>query len=84
MTHTTEPAPGAGRHDKSDRAQGDHIKTSKVKGGKGMHRRRFLGGMAGTALGAVAGGGAAFSLLGGGGQGKARRPPPPPCRSRTS
>ena len=35
-----------------------------VKGnGKGLHRRKFLGGMAGVGLGAVAVAGASFSLL---------------------
>jgi len=38
-----------------------------------MHRRKFLGGMAGAGLAAVtAGGGAAYALLGGSGQSKAR------------
>ncbi|GAB7104614.1 multicopper oxidase domain-containing protein [Streptomyces phaeofaciens JCM 4814] len=56
MTHTTEPASGAGRQ---------------RKGGKGLHRRKFLGGMAGVGLGAVGAAGATFSLLSGGNANKA-------------
>ncbi|MER6352251.1 multicopper oxidase domain-containing protein [Streptomyces sp. NPDC001634] len=44
MTHTTEPAPRAGR-------------------GKGLHRRKFLGGMLGAGLAATAAGGTAIAFL---------------------
>ena len=52
MTHSTQPASGAGK-DK------DRSKTK----GKGMHRRKFLGGMAGAGLAAVTAGGCAIALL---------------------
>uniref|UniRef100_A0AAU3I1X5 Multicopper oxidase CueO n=1 Tax=Streptomyces sp. NBC_01393 TaxID=2903851 RepID=A0AAU3I1X5_9ACTN len=52
MTHSTQPASGAGK-DK------DRSKTK----GKGMHRRKFLGGMAGAGLAAVTAGGTAIALL---------------------
>jgi suppressor of ftsI/bilirubin oxidase len=52
MTHTTQPASGAGK----DKGQ------SKTKG-KGMHRRKFLGGMAGAGIAAVTAGGTAIALL---------------------
>ncbi|GDY62590.1 multicopper oxidase family protein [Streptomyces avermitilis] len=52
MTHTTQPASGAGR-------------------GKGMHRRKFLGGMAGAGFAAVAAGGAALAYLTDAGQNRA-------------
>ncbi|QIY73578.1 multicopper oxidase domain-containing protein [Streptomyces sp. RLB1-33] len=52
MTHTTQPASGAGK-DKG---------RSKTKG-KGMHRRKFLGGMAGAGIAAVTAGGTAIALL---------------------
>jgi FtsP/CotA-like multicopper oxidase with cupredoxin domain len=60
MTHTTQPASGSGR-DKG------HGKSN----GKGMHRRRFLGGMAGAGLAAVTAGGTAIALLTNAGQDKA-------------
>jgi len=53
MTHTTEPASGAGR------------------GGKGLHRRKFLGGLTGIGLAAVGAAGATFSLLTDGNSNKA-------------
>src|SRR2546426_661194 len=59
MTHTTKPGSGTGGHGENTRK------------GKGVHRRRFLGGMAGVGLGAVAGAGGAFSLLTEAGKSKA-------------
>ncbi|KUM73905.1 multicopper oxidase family protein [Streptomyces griseorubiginosus] len=61
MTHTTEPGGGAHARD-GLAAKGEHTKRT---GGhkKGLHRRKFLGGMAGIGLGAVAAAGATFSLL---------------------
>ncbi|MEU0209822.1 multicopper oxidase family protein [Streptomyces canus] len=52
MTHTTD---GLG-------AKPEHSKESRGHK-KGLHRRKFLGGMAGVGLGAVGAAGAAFSLL---------------------
>lgn len=75
MTHTSEPAPGTGRdskgnHRKSTAEKREHTKDS-VSRGKGLHRRKFLGGMAGAGIAAVAGAGATFSLLSGGAKNKA-------------
>ncbi|MEU6231128.1 multicopper oxidase domain-containing protein [Streptomyces sp. NPDC047042] len=50
MTQNTDPADDANKRPKS-------------RGGKGLHRRKFLGGMAGIGLGAVAAAGATFGLL---------------------
>ncbi|MER5472650.1 multicopper oxidase domain-containing protein [Streptomyces sp. NPDC002935] len=50
MTHSTQPASGAGKDKGRSRT-------------KGMHRRRFLGGMAGAGLAAVTAGGTAIALL---------------------
>ena len=55
MTDSTNPAGQPGRRHKS----------RTTKRGKGLHRRQFLGGMAGFGLAAVATGGAAYSLLSG-------------------
>ncbi|WP_406006633.1 multicopper oxidase domain-containing protein [Streptomyces sp. NBC_00637] len=78
MTHTTDSPSGSdrqgrgahartGRHDKDE-----HSKESKGTGGKGLHRRKFLGGMAGAAgLAAVGAAGVTFSLLTGGNNSKA-------------
>ncbi|SES41419.1 suppressor of ftsI [Streptomyces sp. yr375] len=70
MTDTTDPASGAerqtkGAHARSGRSVKDeHGKESKGGRGKGLHRRKFLGGMAGAAgLAAVGAAGATFSLL---------------------
>ncbi|MEV1063774.1 multicopper oxidase domain-containing protein [Streptomyces sp. NPDC050263] len=77
MTHTTDPAAGAGEqskgaHARSGRGRKDeHSKETRGRGGKGLHRRKFLGGMAGVGLGAVGAAGAAFSLLTGGNGNKA-------------
>ncbi|MFD5536540.1 multicopper oxidase family protein [Streptomyces sp. NPDC127079] len=58
MTHTTEPAFEADGTDEQVTRGGTTAKRR-----KGVHRRTFLGGMAGVGLGAVAAGGAAFALL---------------------
>ncbi|WP_181805069.1 multicopper oxidase family protein [Streptomyces shenzhenensis] len=51
-------------HSKAGRVKdGEHAKEGKAKRGKGVHRRRFLGGMAGVGLGAVAAAGSTFALL---------------------
>ncbi|MGW1784258.1 multicopper oxidase family protein [Streptomyces sp. NPDC002143] len=77
MTHTTDPAPGAGEqskgaHARSGRGRKDeHSKETKGRGGKGLHRRKFLGGMAGVGLGAVGAAGATFALLTGANNNKA-------------
>ncbi|MGQ4359117.1 multicopper oxidase family protein [Streptomyces sp. SAS_272] len=70
MTHDTDPASGAGRqsngaHARSGRGDTDgHSEKTKGRGGKGLHRRTFLGGMAGAAgLAAFGAAGATFSLL---------------------
>src|SRR5262249_9214793 len=85
MTHSTDPAPGTGEpRDDADRsAKNSHRKAAPVaseshtketpaksKGGRGVHRRSVLGGMAGAAA-AFAAGGAPFSLLGSGGTSQA-------------
>ncbi len=67
MTHTSEPASEQNRdtkgtHRKSAAEKRDHGKDSAARG-KGLHRRRFLGGMAGAGVAAVAAAGGAFSLL---------------------
>lgn len=71
MTHTSEPASeqnseqsrdSRGGHRKSAAEKRDHGKDSAARG-KGLHRRRFLGGMAGAGVAAVAAAGGAFSLL---------------------
>ncbi|MFD4873908.1 multicopper oxidase family protein [Streptomyces sp. NPDC058420] len=67
MTHTSEPASEQnrdtkGNHRKSAAEKRDHGKDSAARG-KGLHRRRFLGGMAGAGIAAVAAAGGAFSLL---------------------
>ncbi|MDC2961238.1 multicopper oxidase domain-containing protein [Streptomyces gilvifuscus] len=63
MADITEPdrrtSDAGSRSEKKTR----HTKAGRASGGKGMHRRRFLGGMAGVGLGAVAGAGGAISLL---------------------
>ncbi|NUR40951.1 MAG: multicopper oxidase domain-containing protein [Streptomyces sp.] len=68
MTHTTDPASGAGQQRKGAHAsrergvKGEHTKEG--GGRKGLHRRKFLGGVAGAAgLAAVGAAGAVFSLL---------------------
>ncbi|MER5586234.1 multicopper oxidase domain-containing protein [Streptomyces asoensis] len=78
MTPTTEPTSGAdrqgrGAHARTGRDGGEgHTKEPRSTGGKGLHRRKFLGGMAGAAgLAAVGAAGATFSLLTGGNSGKA-------------
>ncbi|MDH6219435.1 multicopper oxidase family protein [Streptomyces pseudovenezuelae] len=67
MTDSTEPSTGRsdkGTHRKAGQAKGEHTKSGKGRGGKGLHRRKFLGGMAGAAgLAAVAAAGTTFSLL---------------------
>ncbi|MEU9276224.1 multicopper oxidase domain-containing protein [Streptomyces sp. NPDC048342] len=51
-------------HSKAERVKdGEHAGEGKAKRGKGVHRRRFLGGMAGVGLGAVAAAGSTFALL---------------------
>ncbi|MFF1445794.1 multicopper oxidase family protein [Streptomyces sp. NPDC058295] len=76
MTNNTEPASGAERHSRgaharSGRDGGKDEHTSKGRSGKGLHRRKFLGGMAGVGLGAVAAAGATFGLLTDAGRNKA-------------
>jgi len=61
MTHTTEPDKGAHARDGLG-ARGEHSKESRGHK-KGLHRRKFLGGMAGVGLAAVGAAGATFSLL---------------------
>ena len=70
MTHTSEPASTSdetrdakGNHRKSAAEKREHSKAGVARGGKGLHRRKFLGGMAGTGIVAVAAAGGAFSLL---------------------
>jgi len=75
MTHTSEPASGQntdakGNHRKSTAEKREHGKDSAARG-KGLHRRKFLGGMAGTGIAAVAAAGGAFSLLNGAAKSKA-------------
>ncbi|MCX4765160.1 multicopper oxidase domain-containing protein [Streptomyces sp. NBC_01275] len=71
MTHTTDPTSGTGRQSKGAHAKngrdgkGEHSNPAKGRG-KGVHRRSFLGGMAGVGLGAVGAAGATFGLLSGG------------------
>ncbi|MGW5653686.1 multicopper oxidase domain-containing protein [Streptomyces humi] len=51
-------------HTKAERVtDAEHSGTATARRGKGVHRRKFLGGMAGVGLGAVAAGGASFALL---------------------
>jgi blue copper oxidase len=78
MTHTTEPDSGTGRlgkskHRKDSPAKSEHSKDGegRRRRGKGLHRRTFLGSMAGAGLGAVVAGGATFSLLTEAGRNKA-------------
>ncbi|MFE7841155.1 multicopper oxidase family protein [Streptomyces sp. NPDC057474] len=67
MTNNTESTSGTGRHHKGEhRKGGDTAGAGHSKGGrkgKGLHRRKFLGGMAGAGLAAVAVAGTTFSLL---------------------
>ena len=61
MTHTAEPDRGAYARD-GQKAKGEH--HMEIRGHKkGLHRRKFLGGMAGAGLTAVSAAGATFSLL---------------------
>lgn len=69
MTHTTEPDRGAHARDGGE-GKGDHIKRTRSRT-KGLHRRKFLGGMAGIGLGAVGTAGMTFSLLTGATRSKA-------------
>lgn len=69
MTHTTEPDRGAHTRD-GQQAKGEHTKGSRGRK-KALHRRKFLGGMAGVGLAAVGAAGAAFSLLTEGARNKA-------------
>ncbi|MFJ9373631.1 multicopper oxidase family protein [Streptomyces sp. NPDC101455] len=67
MTHTSEPASGEnrdvkGNHRKSTAEKREHGQDIALRG-KGLHRRKFLGGMAGTGIAAVAAAGGAFALL---------------------
>ncbi|WP_327318027.1 multicopper oxidase family protein [Streptomyces sp. NBC_01235] len=77
MSHITDPASGAGEQSKGAHARsgrgdkGEHAKKATGRSGKGLHRRSFLGGMAGVGLGAVGAAGATFSLLTGGNSNKA-------------
>ncbi|MEU6381590.1 multicopper oxidase domain-containing protein [Streptomyces sp. NPDC046909] len=61
MTHTTGPDRDAHARDGQE-AKGKHSKETRGRK-KALHRRKFLGGMAGVGLGAVGAAGAAFSLL---------------------
>lgn len=61
MTHTTEP--GEGAYAREDGPGVSAEQTMKGRHGKGLHRRKFLGGMAGVGLAAVGAAGATFSLL---------------------
>jgi len=63
MSKTGKPCNMGNMANTGIHAKTKHAKTSRTAGGKGVHRRTFLGGMAGVGLGAVAGAGAAFSLL---------------------
>ncbi|UUU25075.1 multicopper oxidase family protein [Streptomyces sp. DSM 40750] len=67
MTNNTEHTTGTGGHPKGEhRKVGNAAGAGHSKGarkGKGLHRRTFLGGMAGAGLAAVAVAGTAFSLL---------------------
>jgi FtsP/CotA-like multicopper oxidase with cupredoxin domain len=63
--------PGGHTSDTGTSGKDKHARTGRAAGGKGVHRRKFLGGMAGIGLGAVAGAGAAFSLLTEAGRNKA-------------
>ncbi|MCI3273269.1 multicopper oxidase family protein [Streptomyces cylindrosporus] len=74
---------GKDQHRKDRQDKGEHRKAAPAKSehgraeqpgrrrGKGLHRRQFLGGMAGAGIGAVVAGGAAFSLLSDAGKNKA-------------
>jgi FtsP/CotA-like multicopper oxidase with cupredoxin domain len=75
MTHTSEPASGQnrdakGNHRKSTAEKREHTKDVAARG-KGLHRRKFLGGMAGAGIAAVVGAGTTFSLLSGAAKNKA-------------
>ncbi|NNN33492.1 multicopper oxidase domain-containing protein [Streptomyces sp. S3(2020)] len=61
MTHTTEPDKGAHTRDGQE-TKGEHTKEGRGRK-KALHRRKFLGGMAGVGLASVGAAGAAFSLL---------------------
>ncbi|MFF4018453.1 multicopper oxidase family protein [Streptomyces sp. NPDC001843] len=67
MSDITEPDTTAGRSGNGSRGKREHSKTSRTKRGKGVHRRKFLGGMAGLGLGAVGVAGTTFTLLDKGG-----------------
>ncbi|MFJ2906537.1 multicopper oxidase family protein [Streptomyces sp. NPDC087212] len=69
MGDTTSPASAAGSDSTDD--QGTAEPGRKRGRGKGVHRRQFLGGMAGAGIGAVVAGGATFSLLAGADEDKA-------------
>ncbi|MCX5331194.1 MULTISPECIES: multicopper oxidase family protein [unclassified Streptomyces] len=69
MTHTAEPDKGAHTRDGQE-AKAEHSKGSRGRK-KALHRRKFLGGMAGVGLAAVGAAGAAFSLLTEGARNKA-------------
>ncbi|MFJ3308136.1 multicopper oxidase family protein [Streptomyces sp. NPDC086549] len=71
MDNITEPA---GSNDTTGdtgttgrRGKREHSKTSRAKGGKGLHRRKFLGGTVGLGLAAVGAAGTTFTLLSKGG-----------------
>lgn len=66
MADITGPASGAGS-DSTDEQGATGTGAPRRRRGRGVHRRQFLGGMAGAGIGAVAAGGATFSLLGGAG-----------------
>ncbi|MBW8795917.1 MAG: multicopper oxidase domain-containing protein [Streptomyces sp.] len=56
--------PAEAGHVKAERiTDADHSKEGTARRGKGVHRRKFLGGMAGVGLGAVAAAGSTFALL---------------------
>ncbi|MET8947519.1 multicopper oxidase domain-containing protein [Streptomyces sp. NPDC004542] len=68
MADITEPGTTAGRSDHHSsvthrHAEREHTKDSRTKGGKGLHRRKFLGGAAGFGLAAVGAAGTTFALL---------------------
>jgi suppressor of ftsI len=64
MTDTTEPGTGTGTDSSGKRK---HSKESRPRRGRGLHRRRFLGGTVGLGLAAVGAAGTTFGLLGNGG-----------------
>ncbi|MDX2541800.1 multicopper oxidase family protein [Streptomyces sp. WI04-05B] len=66
MNPNTDATSGAAPRLDADHESGERDGSgnrAKSRSGKGLHRRKFLGGMAGVGLGAVAAAGATFGLL---------------------